>query len=440
MMATINLMTPVYTGAIHGISFFNGRLLSGEDLSAEQKANRDGRKLLGMALGDGIVEGLEVSKPEARLNLPASVVVIQPGLAINREGQTLELKHPAEVSVRPLEIIDSTTFNGFVVCNDERTPFGDLQASPFTFAADKMYILAISSAEVSVGRAPVSGLGNIDVGCNPRYNAEGVLFKLLPLGMPAAAYAPLVKLRNRVAAHCLALPDATRDPFGEIASPAGLLDLLRDTSDPNFALKACDVPLAAVYLEASGAVRFIDLWSVRRRVTRRSQNERWGALIDDRRLAEGEARFLQFQAHIADLINVPGQENFDTSLTTLPSQITAAQRFELLPPVGILPIMGTGSSGGFDWRTFFGAHAPDRLDITDSSMLPRLLRDSFYHAPIQVGDHEQGKLRLYLIRENADAVRTGQSKQLALVFARRTLPNAGVARYGYGHADVSHHV
>src|SRR5438477_33380 len=60
-MSTINLEQPITGGGVEWINFFNGRLLSGEDLTHEQKTTvlRDQR--LGQAVGPGVVYGLQLA-------------------------------------------------------------------------------------------------------------------------------------------------------------------------------------------------------------------------------------------------------------------------------------------------------------------------------------------------------------------------------------------
>ncbi len=56
---------------------------------------------------------------------------------------------------------------------------------------------------------------------------------------------------------------------------------------------------------ADAGIEFVDLWSVRRRVTRPAAEDQFAPFAGDRRRAEGEAMFLQFQAAISDLRNQP---------------------------------------------------------------------------------------------------------------------------------------
>src|ERR1041384_5963402 len=58
-MSTINLEEPITLGGIQAINFFNGRLLSGEDLTQEQAMGLLRDRRLGQATGAGIVCGLE---------------------------------------------------------------------------------------------------------------------------------------------------------------------------------------------------------------------------------------------------------------------------------------------------------------------------------------------------------------------------------------------
>ena len=58
---SIHLDEPITAGGNSFVHFFNGRLLTGEDLAREQAANERERRRLGLSLGTGVVAGLEVS-------------------------------------------------------------------------------------------------------------------------------------------------------------------------------------------------------------------------------------------------------------------------------------------------------------------------------------------------------------------------------------------
>src|SRR3970282_1797040 len=89
------LQQTILDGGIRAVNFFNGRLLTGEDLAREQTARREADRRLGLALGDGVARGLEVA--EAKDQSYGTAATVAAGLAINRRGQTLHL--PCAVDV-----------------------------------------------------------------------------------------------------------------------------------------------------------------------------------------------------------------------------------------------------------------------------------------------------------------------------------------------------
>src|SRR5262245_30677159 len=276
-MSPIDLQTLVFDGGIRSVNFFNGRLLSGEDLSQEKAANREARRQLGRALGDGIAYGLEVSETPGLSTRQAPVVTVEPGLAVNRQGQTLGLTTRVDLSlVRPMA---SGATAAVASIFDDCQP---LQPGVYV-AGTGVYLLVLSSAAGGQGRAPVSGLGNAMAACNVRDLIEGVQFRLIPLELPLAEVNDQDHLRNRVAYRCFGVADAQvflRNPFAPPLDGYGLLDTLRPDT-----LTDCDVPLATLHWTAADGIKFIDLWSVRRRVTRPTTDERWHLLLGDRRLS-----------------------------------------------------------------------------------------------------------------------------------------------------------
>ncbi len=93
-------------------------------------------------------------------------------------------------------------------------------------------------------------------------------------------------------------------------------------------LDECDLPLAAFYW-ADNQISFVEEWAARRRLIHPYPASAWKANISDQRVAEGEARFVQFQTETADL-----QQRFGTKT----GDIRAATHFAYLPPVGLLPV------------------------------------------------------------------------------------------------------
>ena len=61
VMTSIALNTPYTEQGIETVSFWNGRVLTAEDLRDEQEANGEHRRLLGQAIGSGVASGFEVA-------------------------------------------------------------------------------------------------------------------------------------------------------------------------------------------------------------------------------------------------------------------------------------------------------------------------------------------------------------------------------------------
>ncbi len=419
-MTLTQLHTPILDGGIKSINFFNGRLLSAEDLSQEKSANKQTRQQLGQAIGDGIAYGLEVKETSGQSTKQTPVVTVNAGLALNRLGQTLQLAEAVDVAlVRP-------PANGSTAA--VTALFSDCQPSqqgPYVVGKG-VYLLTIQPAVGTNGKAPVSGLGNLDAACNAKYQIDGVQFRLIQLPIMAGDLNDVAHLRNRLAYRCFGATDDEvvafmANPFGPVVTKYGLLDDLRPDC-----LKDDEVPLALIYWTNTGGVEFVDQWSVRRRITARSADAAWPLFTSERRTAEAEAAFLQFEEHIEHI------RSRESNLQT----IKAADRFEYLPPAGLLPIH-PNSAGSFNWSTFLGSLAPESLDVTDAALVPYLIRESFHHQPFSATDTSLGRVTLYRIRENVEAVQAGTANQLVIVFARPGVAYGGVTRFDYAAFDVS---
>jgi hypothetical protein len=403
-MSTIHLEEPLIAGGIQAVNFFNGRLLSGEDLTHEQAMNLLGQRRLGQTIGTGVAFGLELEKSATQSTASNPVLTIKRGLALNRDGQTLWVQNDVELAI--VRSSESVVRSGEV--------FSDCAPSSpsVSVSGDGVYLLVIAPAKEKEGKAPVSGLGNVPAACNSRYTTIGVQFRLVPLNLDPVSISE--RARNEVAYQCFGLAEKQPNDF---LSPA-LARLSQaayglETHVPTGRLSTHEVPLAIIQWTASG-MGFVDMWAVRRRLSKPAADAFWEPLIGERRLAEGEAMFFQFQDHSHDL--AASAENVTT--------IAAVDHFLFLPPLGILPVRGKGSPQGFDPSQFFGVHASTDVAMLDADQLPPLLDSSFRHEPVRLGS--VGKLQLYLIWES---VRT--ASQLMMVFASPSLAYRGTARFGY---------
>lgn len=452
-MERIELLEPFFRDGILNTNFFNGRLLSAEDLRTEQEAARTRAAQLGRAAGAGVVAGLRV----ARVSVagPAgdpkrAVVSVSAGLGVNRAGQLLSLSVAAEVALlRADETAADPEAGLFAACQPPTT------AS--VVAGAGAYVLTVRPASGYAGRAPASGLGGEPLtgpGCGSRYAVEGVRFKLVELNtadnalVDAAAakrmgdlskktdLASQSLLRNELAHACFGtarLGAFAAAPFAQDDDPAtpppayGALEALYASGQ----LDACDLPLALVRWSQTG-IDFVDEWAVRRRATRAPALDRWSHLADDRRAAEGEAAFQQFQDHLAAL--VAAAPNLKT--------LGARAHFKYLPAAGFVPLgtpaPGGKIAGGFDLDNFFAGLTVRAPVFADGARLAPLLRQSAAHAPIDTAGGEF--LWLYRVAQNARARDGGSNARAYVAFAAGHVPWIGEARFDLARWDYANYV
>ena len=410
-MTLIQLRTPILDGGIKSINFFNGRLLSGEDLSQEKAANKQARQQLGQALGDGVAYGLEVNETSGQSTNQAPVVTVNAGLALNRLGQTLQLTSAVDVAlVRPTTSGTTTVTALFADCQPP-------QQGPYVVGKG-VYLLTLQAAAGTDGKAPVSGLGNLDAACNAKYQIDSVQFRLIQLPITAGELSDTARLRNHLAQRCYGTTDAAvtsffANPFGPVVTTYGLLDELR----PDCLLDD-EVPLALIYWTVANGMEFIDLWSVRRRITVRSADARWPLLTADRRASEAEAMFLQFEAHIEEI------RARESNLTAL----RAIDRFEALPPVGLLPLGGAGTSVGITYQKFFEELPYRAPAYITGREIEAIVQQALRYPPIRVTNHEA--VALYRIIE-------APTPAPCVLFVSAFLPPQGEPRFDIAHWDFS---
>jgi hypothetical protein len=421
------------TDGVGVVNFFNGRLLSARDMRREQDSHAALRERLGRAIGDGVVEGFEVTVPTAS-SATDPVVAVSRGLAVNRNGTALELT--ADVQLSLAKPLSSTGTPAPGVSSPFESCSGLGRGAPLTDSG--VYLLAVGPATQAVGRAPVSGLGNEQAACNTDYAADGVRFATLALNLGPSLLADTDHLRNRVAhlmfgTEDLSSPDqprrfrVERDPFGLPFSGYGLLDDLRAAE----CLGDDQVPLATIFWTPGIGIRFVDLWSVRRRIIRRSATGNWPELAGDRCIGEGEAIFLQFQEQIDQVLRG----------TRDPAKLRATDRFSRLPPAGFLPLLTSNQPLGFDSVRFFtGIPTRHPVPFTEGAKLEQLIRSSFAYPPIDLSRGEM--LWLYVVRENSQAAGGLPGTSIAqpyLVFASGFTPYAANAQFDLSRSDFANY-
>ena len=410
MDSQISLQQPILDGGIRSINFFNGRLLSARDLTREQSANREAERRLGQAIGEGIAYGLEVSTSSVSTQ-QSPVVTVEPGLGINRIGQTLMLTAKTDVAL----VRRATPGTG------STEPFGEcapLQSGTYIAGAG-VYLLTIAPAQGTEGRAVTHSLETATAACNTDTTINAVQFRLVQLDQQISAADMLnqTRLRNLIAYKCFGVDSTSKfpvDPFTTNFEKYGLLDSLRPTW-----LTECEVPLAILYWTLVDGIKFIDLWSVRRRLARRLADKTWSFLTSERTTLEGEAMYLQFQSQLKDL----------AASGAIASQVKAKDHFKYLPAAGLLPV---GGANGFDYTTFFNEITIRQPIFIEGAQLRSLFQESFEYPPVDTGS--ELVFYLYVVRENAQSSLAGTlSSQSYMVFASGHTLYRGEARYDVHH-------
>lgn len=439
------LCEPILDNGLRTTHFFNGRLLAAEDLHTQQVAEREHHRQLGRAFGGGVVRGLEVRM--AVTNGSATGVRVSAGLAISAGGQPLELPIPVDLALVPAAA-PAAQDGGFADCS----------TAPLMAGGVGVYALVMEPAAGFLQSAPKSGLGTNGAinGCGARYEVEGVAFRLISVDLPSLpgvapatladlealmsrtnlvniASAPptdeadLSLLRNMLAHVGLGteqLAGIPRDPFATLngGQPAvehyGLVDALsatdRWTDDA--------IALALVYWTRVG-IRFVDMWSIRRRLASPGPSQPWDTLVGARRDREAEAALMQFQDQLAWL---------SSELRAMP-RVVAQQWFRYLPAVCLVPLAATGLTTAVNPSTLLQGLtvrplAPDP-EFIEGATLRALVHSSIDYPPIDLTQPEM--IRVYLVRENRVAIDTPTTSPPAayLVLANGHMPVISLARF-----------
>jgi hypothetical protein len=418
-----DLLSPILNDLTRSVNFFNGRLLTGEDLTAEQQANRVAHGLLGKAIGSGVAYGLEVSEPTPK-NIKAPLLKITRGLAINRNGAALLLNQDIEIALTRPAPGPSTLGKVFDDCEP-------VQSGVYVAGA-AVYLLTIGPAAAPLGLAEVSGVNTGAAPCNSRYKAEGVQFRRIQISLTDAEMSDVNRLRNVVAYKCFGVADwaaVVADPFGGPPANFGLVDEMRSQQ----LVSDCEVPLAIFYWTAKDGLGFVDMWAVRRPLVSRDLLDAWAPGAGRRRFAEGLAMFLQFQEQVAEL------EQSSATVSILTS-IAGTDYFRYLPPFGLLPLSGTKGAIGLDYPKFFYGQTYRNPVYIEGSKLEALFRRSLLYPPIKLSFKEM--MWFYWVRENMKTIVETPFIRLQsyMVFTNGQMSFEGESRFDLNYWDYANYV
>lgn len=321
---TISLDAVDTSGGIAVPNFFNGRILSAEDLRLVLTADRRHRSLIGRALGPGIAAGLHVTK--ATSGDSPGVVMVTAGVAVNRKGETIDLPTDRDVRVAGTNAVTGTSPASGPV-------FVDCGGSSPMSTTSNAFLLTVRPDSLETGSAPADPYLT-GQSCGPGFVAEGVRFRRVPvdptflagsLSVSGTANLGNASPRSRNVLSHLFLGSAPWSHFGDVAT-ANEVDPDLEVAHVLAGLQACEVPLALFYLQGSGVVQ-LDEWAVRRPCRAATSDAvGLGAFTSELRCSAGVATYLQFQAQLAELLAL--------SPTAQP---LAGTHFRYLPAAGILP-------------------------------------------------------------------------------------------------------
>jgi len=416
---SVELSIPVIDGELSSVNFFNGRLLVSGDLKAEQESRKLAVQRVGQVVGQGVVEGLRVGLlPSATSGSLA--LGIDAGTALNRQGAVLKLASSVRLEiVAPVERIKANLARAsFIECAPELRRF----KPPRNLLG--FQILVARPDTLEKGRAPLVAMDMSAAGCNIDRIAQAIRFDLVPvqLSLPKNISPESPALRN-VVAHLLQNKALTESGDG--------------------------VPLALLRFDASGRLDFLDMWSVRRRVSRGLPGSlpshpatvdatSWSQVFGPQTESVGEARILQFQDQLAQALlqKLPLAGSGIESIEPLMVQDV----FPHLPPAGLLP-------KGFMWRDFLGETeiGASEPPVIDADVADALLREAASRPGSDaVALNRKGEVKPLKVYRIADTeqhlfVRTQDARQWAseTVFDETRIgPKGFPAKTDSGHASV----
>jgi hypothetical protein len=449
------LNTPIVDGGLQRIPFFNGRVLTAEDLQTEQMASATERKRLGRALGTGVLDGLFVHKGSGD---PPTTVTVESGLALAPSGHVVQLPEETDLSV--VSSIEREETAG------TKGKFADCARQTATVTTGSgAYLLVVRPAAKTQGRVPQTRLGGDGAAgaCGAKHRVEGATLSLVRLdtddknlipspiqdkvrslrgdiedvlGDPSKTLAPsnVSRLRNLLAHACLRTPQALRETTdlydtlraqsrGSATDTNGPVDELRDRGgEKNGGLEDA-VPIALLYW-AQDRILFVDNWSVRRRV-HRSDPQR-PAPATARRRIETEAAIYQFQDHVADLVRRLGFRER--------AQLRANDFFRFFPPFGTIP-SEQESRDGFDRHEFFNGLATRESLFVEGGTLPNLVSEATRFDSLRIDT--ESLIWRYHIRED---VQSGEGEEPSfVVFTSTFVPHAADPQYNLARWDYANY-
>lgn len=415
---TSQLVGSDYTDGAQLPNYVNGRLLVAEDLATGQATLRTRDQWIGQAAGAGIVRGLWVTGSGTTLK-------VAPGLAVSDAGEPVVVPHAVTLELTAAVPAATTDGASFQCC-------GNPENQPVNTESGSVLLVARSACQLQ-GQAPLAPppSSTVSPGCTGQWLVEGVEFRTIPLpvaGTVAGQQVTAGNRRNLVAHWCFGTEQLAKlgaNPFAFDPAYRGI-DLL-DPAD----LTPYDVPLA-VFTWTGQTVADLDNWSARRRVTAPDPTPgHWSVEVTDRREADGQARWLQFQDQLEGLISAGQTAGY------------AGAHFALLPPVGFLPLSSSGLrlfAGDVLARLGTVATAAVSSAVATTSAAARLAEvdvtaEPVEAAPLTADDIDVQQLQSYFTNLLSRAALTTARGFTAASFFGATMRTGGII--GWALADLA---
>ena len=317
-------------------AFFNGRLLSAEDLTREQAARDGAERRLARLIGCGVANGLGVTKGVG------SVLHIAAGLGLTPSGAVIDI---GNLDLDLSSAGKGSSFSGFGNC-----AAGLAEGQPTA----GVYLLTLTPAWSGQGRAATL-LGEVGA-CNRRTEQPAVRARLVEVQTPAGI--ATASLRNELAVALLspgqgltAVPDGARvgwwmrQRIGTgAAAAAGLM--------------ADELPLALLQIDANAVPQWIDTDSAHRHLAP-PPGETADALWPQSWGVEMQAFAAQFTAQLMEATGV------------------SAASFAWLPPTLPLTVAQLAR-----FRSFFTS-TPASVETLNRAQFARALLDGWQDVPVR---------------------------------------------------------
>lgn len=314
--------------------YFDGRFLTGADLTRDQDYVRQRQADMARVGGAGVITGLQVAeRPLDR----GETMLIGPGLGLTPSGDLVMITRARQVPL--LDLPTSRQLDAALGLSDEpRVPLGRRSG---------LYILALRPVEFTAN--------------------------------PIAAYPRSVSGHRTVEDGDIIEASAiTLIPYPDLAGASDLEDARRTVARAIFsgrgqAMPQDAVPLAMLALDR-GTVRWIDTAMVRRET---GLDSGLHVGVSKRPRALAEAFLVQHSSHLADILAGMAARGFAPNFP-------ASSHFSLLPPAGQMPVAALRADEFGFIQSYFPPGVEADLAFVPGDEIPTLVEESLSLPPIDL--------------------------------------------------------